>query len=80
MGVLREPEKDIIRHSLGLDRSTESYRNYFCAETAGCHADQSTIDSLVQLGFMRAARTINNGRDTIYVVTEAGRQALNKKV
>lgn len=80
MGKLREPEVEIIRHTLGLNRAPESYRNYFCAETNGGHTDQPTIDSLVQLGFMRASHTINQGRDTIYVVTDAGRQALHKTV
>lgn len=78
MGVLREPEKEIIRHTLGLNRSNESFRNYFCAGDS--HADQPTIDSLVQLGFMRASHTINQGRDTIYVVTDAGKAALHKTV
>jgi hypothetical protein len=75
MAKLRETEVGILKHSLGLNRSDTAYRNYFCADEG--HADMPTISSLLQLGFMRASHKINDGRDTIYVVTEAGKQALH---
>ncbi len=77
MGVLRPEERDIIKHSLGITYKPEPYRNYFCADEG--HADMPTINSLVQLGFMRMSHKINDGRDSIYVVTDAGRAALDKK-
>jgi DNA-binding PadR family transcriptional regulator len=78
MGILRPEERQIIEHSLGLGRAKESYRNHFCA--GDDHSDMPQINSLVQLGFMRASHKINGGRDTIYVVTDAGKAALNKTV
>lgn len=78
MGVLRENELHIIRHALGLNRAKESYRNHFCAGPD--HDEMPAIKSLVDLGFMRASHTINEGRDTIYVVTPAGRAALDKVI
>lgn len=76
MDVLRPEERQIIEHSLGLTQAGESYRNHFCA--GDDHDDMPQIKSLVQLGFMRASHKINQGRDTIYVVTEAGKAALQK--
>lgn len=78
MGVLRPEERQIIEHSLGLSRSKESYRNYFCA--GDDHDDMPQIKSLVQLGFMRASHKINDGTSTIYVVTDAGKAALDKTI
>lgn len=66
-------EKELLRHTLGLDRHPEIYRNYFCAEAG--HADLPLIERLIAFGMMRASHTINQGRDTIYVVTELGKQS-----
>lgn len=78
MGVLCEPEKEIIRHTLGLDRSKTAYRNYFCTHPGA--NDWDAIQSLVQLGFMQLANKINDDRDYLFRVTDAGRQALHKTV
>jgi hypothetical protein len=78
MGILRPEERGIIEHSLGLSRSSESYRNYFCA--GDDHSDTPQIKSLIALGFMRESHKINGGSSTIYVVTEAGKAALNKTI
>ncbi len=79
MGVLRDTERSVIEHSLGINsRNKTPYRNHFCAGEG--HADLPYIKSLVALGFMRASHTINDGRDTIYVVTDAGKAALQKVI
>jgi hypothetical protein len=78
MGILRPEERHVIEHSLGLSRWPRSYRNHFCAGEG--HDDMPYIKSLIELGFMRASHTINDGRDTIYVVTDAGRAALDKAI
>ncbi len=75
--TLTAAEIDVMRHTLGLDRAAEAYRNYFCAEPG--HADMPTILDLVAKGLMRSAGTINDGRDTIYRVTEPGRMALDRQ-
>lgn len=74
---LSEAHLNILRHSLGLSRSREAYRNHFCAGDG--HADMPLINDLVDAGFMRLSHRINEGRDTIYVVTPAGRAALGAK-
>lgn len=66
--------REIMRHSLGLTRGTEMYRNYFCADDG--HADMPIIEQCIVAGLMRASHKINGGRDTIYVVTESGIAAL----
>jgi len=68
--MITEAHLDILRHATGLDRSKEAYRNYFCADEH--HSDMPLINDLVAAGLMRAARKINDGRDTIYIVTQAG--------
>ncbi len=78
MGKLRDEEAGIIRHTLGLDRAKESYRNYFCTHPGASNWD--AIQSLVQLGFMQLTSKINDDRDYLFRVTDAGRQALNKTV
>lgn len=78
MGKLREQEREIIEHSLGLTRSKAEYRNYFCTHPGA--TDWPTIQSLVQLGLMRLTHKINEERDYIFKVTDAGRSALNKTV
>lgn len=78
MGKLREQEREIIEHSLGLSRNKTEYRNYFCTHPGA--VDWPVIESLVALGFMRESHKINEERDTIFKVTDAGRAALNKTV
>ena len=78
MGKLRDEERDVIEHSLGLSRGKGEFRNYFCTHPGA--TDWPTVQSLVQLGFMRESHKINEERDTIFKVTDAGRAALHKTV
>lgn len=73
---LTKAQEHVLLHSLGLTRKPESYRNYFCAGEG--HADMPVIRELMDAGYMAAARTINEGRDTIFVVTDSGRAALQE--
>lgn len=68
--MITDQHLDIMRHATGLSRSKKAYRNYFCADEH--HSDMPLINDLVAAGLMQAARKINDGRDTIYIVTTAG--------
>ncbi len=75
---------EILGHSLGVNlfRAKESnkkkdkklpkefYRNRFCAGDG--HDDLSTLQSLEKIGYMAQGQKINEGRDTLWFVTEEG--------
>ena len=71
---LSDEQRDLMKHTLGLDRAAESYRDYFCAGED--HADMPIISQLIELGMMWKSHVINDGRDAIYKVTVAGRKSL----
>lgn len=48
----------------------EFYRNRFCANED--HTDIDIIKDLVKMGYVAIGSKINNGRDTLYYVTEEG--------
>ena len=56
-------ERDIMRHSLGLDYGKKPFRNYFIAEPE--HSEMPLLQSLVSKGFMIQ-------RGYYFYVTEAG--------
>jgi hypothetical protein len=58
-----------MRHSLGLDSSSYSYRNYF--QSAPQHRDQPTIDQLVAKGLM----ALVPDAPYWYYVTDEGKKA-----
>ena len=59
-------ERELIKHSLGLDYNRKSFRNYFNAEPG--HSEMPIIQSLISKGLMK-----QNPRDPYYFhVTEAG--------
>lgn len=77
-------ELEIVGHSLGVNvynakvskkrkhknLPKKYYRNYFCANHH--HSDMPLLLSLESQGFMARGATINDGRDTIWYVTDAG--------
>ena len=70
------PERDILRHALGLGRSNREYRNHFV--TGPGSTDYPHCEALVAAGLMtkRPGHPLSGG-DPIYYVTEAGRAALD---
>lgn len=74
---LTTDERGVMLHTLGLDRSKESYRNHFCA--GDDHDELPVIRDLCRKGFMEPRYRINQGRDMIYAVTPAGREALSSQ-
>jgi hypothetical protein len=69
-----------MRHSIGRDDNghmaygaKSEYRNYFC--TGKDCSNYADIQALVAAGLMRFSHRINAGRDEIYFVTDAGREA-----
>lgn len=64
---------DNMHHALGrpANPSGDCYRNYFCTAAEGELAQRFEL-----LGFWDFGRRINDGRDAIYHVNGAGKQAL----
>jgi hypothetical protein len=59
-------ERDLLKHSLGLDYNRKSFRNYFNAEPG--HSEMPIIQSLITKGLMK-----QNPRDSNYFhVTDKG--------
>lgn len=58
----------VIEHSLGFPRAAAPYRNRYCAETG-----DPLLNEMVDLGMMARGSVINEGRDSYFCVTEAGR-------
>lgn len=75
---------EILGHSLGINvfhaknshkkkdkkLPKEFYRNRFCAGDG--HSDLATLQELEKMGFMVQSHKINDGRDTIWCVTDEG--------
>jgi hypothetical protein len=64
---------DDMHHALGRPKSSaeETYRNNYCCETGS-----ATAQRFETLGLWDFVRLINDGRDTIYCVNGAGKEAL----
>ena len=74
MMVLDE-DYDDMHHALGrpAKANEDTYRNYYCTEKEG-----NTAKRFEALGFWDFITTINGGRDAIYSVNGAGKEALGK--
>lgn len=67
--ILTSEQVRTLKHSLGLDRAKESYRNHYAAPPEG----DSVCESLVTLGLMRKGDTVKAGYGCqMYHVTAAG--------
>jgi hypothetical protein len=68
-------QHQILRHALGLGRSSREYRNHFV--TGPGSTDYPHCEALVAAGLMtkRPGHALSGG-DPIYSVTDAGRTAL----
>lgn len=63
---------DDMLHAFGRPKKgKEPYRNYYCCEAIG-----ETAKRFEALGWWDFGRFINDGRDAVYHVNGAGRQAL----
>ena len=67
---LTERHVHVMRHALGLCNSKKSYRNRYCACEG--HHSWKELEELVALGLMEMAGTVNDGRDSVFVVTTIG--------
>jgi hypothetical protein len=66
MVATTKEERDLMKHSLGLDYNRKSFRNYFNAEPG--HSEMPIIQSLIAKGLMK-----QNPRSPHYFhVTEEG--------
>lgn len=77
-------EFEIIAHSLGINLlhaktsqkkrdkrlPKDFYRNRFCTSIG--HTDLPLIENLERVGYMAKGQTINDGRDTLWYVTDLG--------
>jgi hypothetical protein len=70
---LSKPQKELLMHALGLDRGNTVYRNYFSADEH--HVDMDRLKTLVNKG-MLISEPSPLSKDTMFFVTEQGRQAL----
>lgn len=71
-------EIEILKHSLGLDRRKDHYRNHFC--TSKGSDDYEHCESLLQKGFMCKRKDPFNemGESYLYNVTDKGKQFLKE--
>lgn len=70
-----EKEKNIMLHSLGLDRSKEAYRNYYAASEG--HNSNKELENLVTHGLMVKRKDPFNDFDGIlYHVTNVGKTTI----
>jgi hypothetical protein len=78
MKITKE-ERHIIKHSLGITRGNESYRNHFC--TGEGSKDYPHCESLVCKGLMTKRRDPFDefGNQNIYHVTDAGINAIEEE-
>lgn len=67
---LASDEKEIIRHSLGLNYKRAPYRNHYCTAKG-----DPLLEAMVSRGLMTAGAIINEATDQFYHVTEAGAAA-----
>lgn len=73
MSTPTDADFDDMHHALGRPRNdhTDCYRNYYA-----CQAGGETAKRFEALGWWDFGRTINEGRNAIYHVNGAGKQAL----
>ena len=64
-------EVGIMRHALGADSRDPGYRNQYCVADG-----DKVLSAMVEKGLMREGRTINQGRDRYYHVTDEWSKAL----
>jgi hypothetical protein len=64
---------DDMYHALGhpKDAHAKTYRNHYV-----CRADGSSATRFLNLGWWTLERKINGGRDAVFSVNDAGRDAL----
>lgn len=75
---LTEQQREIMRHALGLNRGTREYRNHFV--TGPGSDDYADCETLTDAGLMKKyPGHVLTGGDPCYVVTDAGRQALERQ-
>lgn len=74
MEIITSQEKEILRHTLGLDRGSSAYRNHFVAGPG--HSDMPLLESLVAKGLMQQEPTPGfcPKTDLVYSVTSAGKR------
>jgi hypothetical protein len=75
MDRLTEAQRGKMRHALGLDRARKSYRNRYYATFNSADCDLWT--DLVSRGY--AALVNVEGTSVLFMVTEAGREALGSQ-
>ena len=69
---LEDPHMDDIDHALGRPQSAfGGYRNHYVVET-----DSAQCLAMENSECWQKTRTINEGRDTVFQVTDLGRDAL----
>ncbi len=69
-------ERFMMEHALGVGRGTEppGWRNHYCIGIGG--DDEKVWSGLASRGLAKRGRDINEGRDAVFMVTDAGRVAL----
>lgn len=73
MTELTEKQIHILKHTVGLDRSTEMYRNRFIAGSG--HDERPILSELVEAGLMGIAENRGMfGDSDCFYVTEKGMQ------
>ena len=73
---ITDKQREIILHALGLNRRDREYRNHFVSGSGS--DDYQHCEELVTAGLMtRHKGNVLSGGDNIYIVTDAGRAALN---
>lgn len=72
--VVTSQEKEILRHTLGLDRGRVMYRNHFVAGPG--HSDMPFIESLIAKGLMAQVKTPDfcDRDDKVFTVTKEGKR------
>jgi len=65
---------DLMRHTVGLDRSDNPYRNYFSADEG--HTHWNSLIELVEMGLMTKRKSTVSS-DTIFHITNQGCWFLN---
>lgn len=70
-----DEDYDDMHHALGRPKraNTDTYRNYYCLK-----ADSDGAQRFEAIGFWDLITFINDGRDAIYSVNGAGKEALDK--
>lgn len=67
---MTEVERQVLERMTKVAPAATAERNYLCV--GADDRDRHIVDGLVARGLMRAVQTAHQGRDTIYVATDAG--------